>query len=462
MAVDTVVKNCKIVNPEGIIPGGIAIKGGIIVAIGNDAYLPEADKTIDAGGKYLIPGVIDAHVHYGVYHPYDQEVNDMSAGAYAGTTTAGCYVGLGASAQKGLYTEVFDKWKETWEKNAVIDCFFHGGIISQTNIGEVEENAKRYGITSYKILMTCKGDEVAIIGGDPADDGFLFTAFNSIARLGKAGRINLHAEDIEIIASILPAIRATGKQDLGAWAEARPGYCETLDVKRAIALAKMTGCPMYFVHIHYPESVEAIARAKSEGVDVIAETCPQYLVLNSSSAVPAPLAKISPPLRDEACNSAMWQAIRDGVITCVGSDHCSTTTGMKKDLWAAPPGTPGLETLLPIMLSEGVNKGRITLEKLVEVLCYNNAKAFGIYPRKGTIQVGSDADLVIIDLEKKVKLSAGKQHYAISDYCLYEGWEVKGWPVLTMLRGNVVVEDGKMTAKLGIGKYIPRTLSPVS
>jgi dihydroorotase-like cyclic amidohydrolase len=433
MAVDIVVKNCKIVSPEGTKPEGVAIKGGKIVAVGNDAYLPEADKTIDAGGKYVLPGIIDVHVHYGVYHPYQEEIHDMSAGAFAGTTTAGCYIGVGASAHKG----------------------------SQTNIDEVEENAKQRGITTYKILMTCKGDEAALIGGDPADDGFLWASFKSIARLGKAGRLHLHAEDIEIIARILPAIRATGRQDLAAWAEARPGYCETLDVTRAIALAKVTGCPIYFVHIHYPDSVGVIAEAKEKGIDVIAETCPQYLVLNSSSDVSPPLARIAPPLRDEASNNAMWQAIRDGVITCMGSDHCSTTTAMSKDLWTAPQGAPGLETLLPIMLSEGVNKGRITLEKLVEVLCYNNAKTFGIYPQKGTIQVGSDADLVIVDLEKKVKLTSANQHYTISDYCLYEGWEVKGWPVLTMLRGNVVVEDGKKVAKPGIGKYIPRTLLPV-
>lgn len=456
MAVDTVIKNCKVVSPEGIIPEGVAINGGKIVAIADDAYLPEAEKTIDASGKYVIPGVIDAHVHYGVYHPCDQEVHDMSAGAYAGTTTAGCYVGFGASTQKGTYAEAFDKWKETWEKNTVIDCFFHGGIVSQTTIDEIEENTKRYGITSYKILMSCKGDEAAIIGGDPADDGFLWSAFKNIARLGKAGRLNLHAEDIEIIARILPSIRATGRQDLAAWAEARPGYCETLDVTRAIALAKITGCPIYLVHIHYPDSVEVIAKAKAEGVNVIAETCPQYLVLNSSSDVPAPLAKVAPPVRDQISNNSLWQAIRDGVITCLGSDHCSITTGMSKDLWTRPQGAPGLETLLPIMLSEGVNKGRITLQKLVEVLCYNNAKVFGIYPQKGTIKVGSDADLVIVDLERKVKLSAVNQHYAITDYCLYEGWEVKGWPVLTMLRGNIVVEGGKMVAKSGIGRYIPR------
>jgi len=461
MIVDTIMKNCKIVSPEGIALGSIAIKGGKIVAIADDVYMPEANQTIDVGGKPVIPGVIDVHVHYGVYHPYDEEVHDMSAGAYAGTTTVGCFVGLGASAHKGAYSDIFNMWKGAWEKNTVIDCFFHGGITSQAIIDDVEENAKRYGITTYKILMTCKGDEIAIIGGDPADDGFLWSAFKSIAKLGNAGRVMCHAEDIEIISRILPVIKGTGRQDLAAWAEARPGFCETLDVIRGIAIAKVTGCPLYFVHVHYPDSLEVIAKAQAEGVNVVAETCPQYLVLNCNSNVSPPLARIAPPLRDEVSNNAMWQGIVDGVIKTIGSDHCSTTTAMSKDLWTAPQGAPGLETLLPIMLSEGVSKGRITLEKLVEVLCYNNAKVFGIYPRKGTIQVGSDADLVIIDLEKKVKLSAVTQHYKISDYTLYEDWEVKGWPILTMLRGEVIVKDGEMLAKPGLGRYIPRSLDSV-
>jgi len=458
MVVDSVVKNCKVVSPIGISPEGIAINNGKIVAVTEDAYLPEAIKTIDAGGRYVIPGIIDVHVHYGVYHPCEEEVHDMTAAAYAGTTTTGCFVGLGASAQKGPYAEVFDNWKEIWEKNAVMDTFFHGGITSQMNIDEVMTNARRYGMTTYKILMTCKGEEAAIIGGDLVDDGFLWASFRSIAQLGKAGRIMCHAENIDIIARILPGIRETGRQDLAAWAEARPGFCETLDVLRAISIAKVTGCPLYFVHIHFPDSVEAIAKAQAEGVNVIGETCPQYLVLNSSSEIPGPLGKIAPPLRDKIDNEGLWQAIREDIIQCVGSDHCSTSKDMAKDLWTAPPGSPGLETLLPIMLSEGVNKRRITLEKLVEVLCYNNARVFGIYPQKGTIQVGSDADLVIVDLEKKGKLSAANAHYVISDYCPYEGWEITGWPVLTMLRGHVVIDDGKMVTKPGIGRYIPRSL----
>jgi D-hydantoinase len=459
MPVDTVVKNCKVVRPTGIRQEGLAIDKGKIVAIAHEAHLPEAIKVIDAQGKYVIPGAIDVHVHYGVYNDFRKEIFEMNAAAYGGTTTLGCFVNFGASSQKGSYSEVFPMWKDTWEKHAVVDTFFHGGATSQTILDEVVTNAERYGITSYKMLMTCKGEEIAIIGGDPIDDGFIYTAFKSIARLGKAGRAMLHAENIDIISRLLPEVRATGRQDLDAWAEARPGFCETLDVIRAMSIGNVTKCPLYFVHLHYPDSVEVISKARAEGVDVVAETCPQYLVLNTSSDLPRPFGKINPPLRDESCNSRLWEMVRDGSIACIGSDHCSTNKEMIKDLWTANPGMPGLETMLPIMVSEGVNKGKISLEKMVEILCYNNARVFGLYPQKGAIEVGSDADIVVIDVEKKVKLEASQLHYKISDYTPYEGWEITGWPILTMVRGNVVVENNQMVTKPGWGRYIPRSLS---
>jgi dihydroorotase-like cyclic amidohydrolase len=331
-------------------------------------------------------------------------------------------------------------------------------MCSEKNIEDVVANAERYGITSFKFLMTCKGEEAKIVGGDTCDDGFLYAGFKSIARLGDKGLAMCHAENIDIITRILPTVKQTGRQDLAAWAEARPGWVETLDVIRAISLSMVTGCRLYLVHIHYPESLEIIARAKADGIPVVAETCPQYMVLNAESDIPGRLGKINPPLRDEECNVALWEAVNDGTISFVGSDHCSTTQGMAPDLWAAPPGSPGVETLLPIMLSEGVNKGRITLETLVEILCTNNARVFDIYPQKGTLAIGSDADLVILDLEKKAELGAAKQHYALSDYSPYEGWEVTGWPVLTMVRGRVVVKDGERVAEPGWGRYIPRSV----
>ena len=455
MAVDLVIKNCRLVSPDGIAPEGVACDGGRIVVIGSDEYLPEGRKTIDARGKYLLPGVIDTHVHIGVYHTFKEEMKDTIGAAFGGVTTIGNYLGIGAESQKESYELSFDRWKETWERDGLVDGFFHSMIISEANMKEIRLNAKRYGIASHKFLMAYKGPEGEQIGAAPADDGLLWFGFKEVASLGYPGLAQVHAENIDIIYRIKPGIQATGRQDLAAWDEARPGFCETLDAERAISIARVTGAPLYIVHVSYADTVDVIAKAKSEGVNVLAETCPQYLVLSGKPGLGV-VAKINPPIRkDVASAERLWRGLREGSIDCMGTDHCSPGAEVKKELWGASPGTPGVEQFLPLMLSEGVNKGRITLEKLVEILCQNNAKAFGMYPKKGAIKVGSDADMVVVDLEKRVKLTVNKEHQ-VCDFIPYEGMEVQGWPVTTILRGNVLVDDGKLVAKPGIGKYIPR------
>jgi len=459
MSVDTVIRNGKIVSPSGITAKGIAIEGSSIVAIANDADLPQAEKTIDARGNFILPGIIDVHVHTGLYLPLKEEIKDTYAAAYSGITTIGNYVGMRLEAQRDSYKLVFDKWRDIWERNSLSDVFFHGNIISDTNIKEITINAHRYGITSFKFMMINKGPEVIKKGLYPVDDGVIWLGFKEIATLGYPARAIVHCENREIIDRIEPVLKATGRQDTAAWAEAHPGFCETLDAEKAISLAKLTATPLYIVHIANADTVDVLAKAKAEGIDVVGETCPHYLTLTQFAPL-GPLGKVNPPLRDETSQKRLWQGIREGSISCLGSDHCSTTRKLKKGMWEPIQGMPGLDALLPIMLSEGVNKDKITLEKLVEVCCYNNARTFGIYPKKGIIQVGSDADLVIVDLNKKAKLSVTDAHYTFADYIPYEGWEVMGWPVLTMLRGNILVENGKLLAKPGLGKYIPRSIDP--
>jgi dihydropyrimidinase/dihydroorotase len=266
----------------------------------------------------------------------------------------------------------------------------------------------------------------------------------------------VHAENINIINRIRPVIEASGRQDLAAWTDSRPTCSEVLAIEKAIHIAKVTETPLYITHISTADSVDVIARAKAEGVDVIAETCPQYLILTKYSNL-GPLGKTNPPLRDKESNERLWRGINDNTVECMGTDHSTHKRKAKQDIWTALPGISGMEYFLSLMLSEGVNKGRLTLEKLVEMCCYNNARIFGIYPRKGTISVGSDADLVIIDLNKSGTLSVNTSHQ-LSDFCAYEGWKVKGLPLLTMIRGNVVAENGKLIAGSGIGRYIPRPM----
>jgi dihydroorotase-like cyclic amidohydrolase len=459
MIVDTVIKNCRIISPWGISTEGIGIKGGEIVALAKDTYLPEATRTIDAKGNYVMPGVIDPHVHMGTYHSLTEDSTTIAiAAALGGVTTLGVYLSIGLySSSDGLSAERFDEWKEIYETHALVDAFFHGRVYSAIDAERILDTTLRYGLPSHKFSMAYKGFEGQQLGMQGIDDGIIFKGFKAIAPLGYPARAMVHAENIDVIFMLKKDIESTGRQDLAAWTDVRPGFCEFLDAERAISIARVVNAPLYIVHISAAQTVNAVAKAKAEGVDVIGETCPQYLTLTKDAPL-GPLGKANPSLKDQEDIAELWGGIREGTIECLGSDHVTSTRKMKQDMWTGVPGFTGTEYILPLMLSEGVDKGRITLEKLVEVCCYNNARVFGIYPRKGIIRIGSDADLVIIDLNKKKRVPA-KTKLQLTDFCVYEGWELKGWPILTMVRGDVIAEDENIIAKPGIGKYIKRSLA---
>ena len=199
MKVDSVIKNCKIVSPTGIIQAGVAIKDGKIVAVASDASLPEAKRTIDAQGNYVLPGIIDTHVHIGGKYPLEESLKDTIGAAFGGVTTVGNFLGIGKESEKGSYANSFERWRETWERGSLVDAFFHASIISETNLKEIKLNAKRYGIASFKFFMAYKGPEGEEIGAAPADDGMLWSGFNDIAFLGYPARAQVHAENIDRI-----------------------------------------------------------------------------------------------------------------------------------------------------------------------------------------------------------------------------------------------------------------------
>ena len=223
-------------------------------------------------------------------------------------------------------------------------------------------------------------------------------------------------------------------------------------MRKCIFLASITGCPLYVVHMTIREGVNLVSRAMADGVNIVAETCPQYLVLNTNN-IDKVLSKINPPIREAEDNDKLWKGIRLGIISVVGTDHAAVPREVKTNLWDAIVGIPGEETWLPVMLSEGVNKGRVSLEKLVEVCCYNPARVFGLAPRKGAITVGADADIALIDLEKEAIVPENPP-YSGSDFSPWAGWRLKGWPVLTMLRGKVIAEEGRVIGESGYGRYI--------
>lgn len=461
MAVDIVIKNARLATAEGTFAAGIAINKGKIVAIADDELLPPADRTIDASGKYVLPGLIDVHTHWGLGLSFRQGcMTETKAAALGGVTTIGIFSMFLTTLQKDL-EEVFDELKKDFEATAVTDSLFHRVLVSDLALSEIPKCVD-LGITSFKFLMGYKGPQAEAMGipREGIVDGFVFEAFKIISEMGWPARAMVHAENVDIALRLRKGLEH--RQDARVWYDSRPNFVEEECIKRAIFIAKVTECPLYIVHNTIAESVDIFARAKSEGVDVIAETCPQYLTHNSEEPVPIlkdnpALAVVNPPLRGKKDSERLWQGIKQGIINTIGSDHAPHTREAKgRDVWQAPPGAGNLtQMILPVMLSEGVNKNRILLEKVVEVCCQNPAKAFGLYPRKGTISVGSDADIVIVDLDKKVKWTP-ELSPSVCDWSIYEGWEFKGWPVLTILRGNIVAEQGKIVGKPGVGRYCPR------
>lgn len=457
MAIDLVIKNGKIVNPTGIIEAGIAIDTGKIIAIGTPASLPSANKTIDAGGNYILPGLIDPHVHYRFEWPDPGQciTGDSQSSVAGGVTVFGNFMRAYTKSPLDLLTE----HQKIVEEYSLIDGFFHVNVTPDF-IDYIPKLPEK-GIASFKFLMAYKGLQAKMTGAPVIDDGVIFDGFERISKLGWPARAMVHCENIDIAIVLAKRLQAAGRNDMPAWEESRPSFVEAEAMRRVIYFAQVTKCPLYIVHITIGEGVDIIAEAKAKGIDVVAETCPQYLT--HSSKEPAPIfikhptwGNVNPPLRDKWSNEKLWQGIRDGWIDCIGSDYAPLTLEQKgDDIWKARMGNGLSQMILPVMLSEGVNKGRISMEKIAEVCCYNAAKIFGLLPQKGTINVGSDADLVIVDLNKKVTVSNDTLNSSFIGWTIYEGWEFKGWPILTMLRGRVIMQNGQILGEPGYGKFIP-------
>ena len=453
MEVDTVITNCVIVNHDGLLNAGLAIDEGKIVAIARDRELPSAGTVIDGRGNYVIPGVVDAHVHLEYPPGIDPESNircETQTCAAAGCTTI---IHLLAPADD--ITEKANEFVEIYEKNAYVDLALSARIYTRENIRQIQ-NLYDYGITGVKLLLPYKGTEAVWkgrVGG--IDDGIVYLTFKEIGRLAKQGCnvfARVHCENVEIFLKMKEEYIEKGIEP-SSWNEVRTRVCEEESMRKCLYLASVTDCPIYVVHMTIKEGIGLLAKARAEGINVTAETCIQYLIGNTDN-VDRVLSKVNPPIREPEDNRELWEAVRGGTIDVVATDHAPVPKTLKNNLWDATVGIPGAETFLPLMLSEGVNKGRISLEKLVDVCCFSPASKFGLAPRKGTISIGSDADLVLIDLEKEAVVPE-KPVYSGTDFSIFAGWKIKGWPILTMLRGIIVAKDGKVIGETGYGKYIP-------
>jgi dihydropyrimidinase len=340
------------------------------------------------------------------------------------------------------------------ERNAHVDFSIHLGLVRWDQLTNLQKYMNEYGVTSFKFYAAYRGEEAKAIGmlGNETDDAFLLEGFSAVAKFPGAVAC-IHAENIEIILRLMKKFREEGRDGLRVWSECRPNLSEAETVYRAIAFAGASGCPLYVVHLSARESLEEVNRARLRGQKVFVETCPQYLTLTMDSPIGL-IGKVNPPLRSSEDIDALWKAISEGSVDTIGTDHCAPLREVKSgSIWEARPGFPGSATMLPILLSEGLHKRGIPLERIAELTSYNAARIFNLYPRKGTIQVGSDADLCIVDLNLVKKVEAKRLH-SRSDFSVHEGWTLKGWPVLTMVRGKVVMRDGEIVGPRGHGRFI--------
>src|SRR6059058_3196745 len=417
-----------------------------------------ADKVIDASGKYVLPGCVDPHTHldmpFGGTVTIDDVESGQTAAAFGGTTT---HVDFIIQPQGATFAEALAEWRAKADGVQVIDMGYHMAVTDLTEGGTLEELATLpdEGVTSYKLFMAYKGALMV-------DDETLFRTMEVAAQTGAL--VMVHAENGDLIDVLVRQALEAGNTDPLSHALTRPPEAEGEATNRAIQLAHVAGAPLYVVHVTCREAVEPIARAREAGWDVWGETCTQYF-FNSLEDIAKPNFEgakyvYSPPVRNASNHDVLWNAVRTDALSAISTDHCAFTwdgqkTLGKDDFSKIPNGAPGLEDRLKMIHHFGVREGRITLNRMVELLATNPAKLFGLYPRKGTIAVGADADLVVFDPERRETLSAST-HHSRCDYNLYEGTEVVGAPEHVLLRGTVLVEDGGLVAPPGTGQFVRR------
>ncbi|MDQ0860380.1 dihydropyrimidinase [Bacillus sp. V2I10] len=451
------IKNGIIVTAADTYKADILVEGEQIAAIG--CNLPEEDaEIVDAKGCYVFPGGIDPHTHLempfgGTVTKDDFESGTMAA-AFGGTTTVIDF----CLTEKGKpLKDAIQIWHEKSRDKAVIDYSFHL-MISEINddvLGELPAVINEEGISSFKVFMAYKNVF-------QADDETLFRTLLTAKELG--GLVMVHAENGDVIDYLTKKALAEGKTDPIYHALTRPPEVEGEATGRAAQLTGLAGSQLYVVHVSCADAVEKIAEARSKGFDVWGETCPQYLVLDQTYLEKPDFegAKYvwSPPLRDKKHQDVLWNALKTGVLQTLGSDQCSFDFKGQKDLGKGdftkiPNGGPIIEDRLSILFSEGVKKGRISLNQFVDMTSTKTAKLFGLYPKKGTIAVGSDADLVLFDPAAERTISAETHHMAV-DYNAFEGLQVTGEPVSVLSRGEFVVRDRKFAGRAGRGQYQKR------
>ena len=459
MGFDTIIVNGRVATATDTYTSDVAISDGKIAAIGQSLPRENAKQIIDAAGKYVFPGGIDVHTHLDMPFGGTTSADDFETGtraaAFGGTTTL---IDFAIQYKGQTLRTAFDTWMQKASGKAVCDYAFHCIItdLADAQLGEMNALV-REGVTSFKLFMAYPG--VFML-----DDGSIFKALRAASKNG--GLVCMHAENGGAIDVIVQQALAEGKKAPKYHALTRPTTAEAEAVSRAIALAEMAGAPLYIVHLSCNDALEKVREARDRGLPVYAETCPQYLYLSLEN-MDAPGFEgakyvFTPPLREKWNQEKLWNGLKTDHLQVVSTDHCPFCFKEQKELGRddftkIPNGGPGIEHRMSLIYSGGVAGGRFSVNRFVELVATTPAKLFGLYPRKGTIAIGSDADLVIFNPNRKHTISA-KTHHMRVDYSMFEGIEVTGMPDAVLSRGRVVVENDKFLGRAGAGEFLKRAL----
>lgn len=452
MRFDTLIKNGTVVSPDtGIAPMDIGIKDGKFAALLQPGTQAAAANVIDAKGRHVFPGLIDAHIHFGFAEPITEYTSETIYAAQGGFSTV-----LGFFLNNEAYGDVFSREQAHAKPRVFVDYAFHFSTASEQHITELSSYVKDYGVTSFKYFMNFKGEEGRYLGLDGTDDGYLFELLKAAAKVNAV--VVLHTENIELVSRIRREMQAAGKSTLYDWSQSKPAFTEAESCVRAMMFAEHLGATIYIPHLSTRMALDEVRKWRKRYDRVYVETCPHYLT-HDENAKDGSVGKANPPFRTADDVQAMWEGLADGSIDVVASDHVPRKKATKeKAIWQASQGFPGTATILPVLLSEGYHKGRLSLERIAQVVTSRVADIFDL-PQKGRIQIGLDADLAIVDLDQTREVKAAELG-SFSDYSLYDGWKLKGWPRMTIIRGTTVMDEGKIVGPAGHGKYIQRTPNP--
>ena len=448
MKADLLVTGCRVVKPDAIVDCSLAVRNGVITAVIAPGETMDACRQVDADGRFVLPGLLDTHIHLGnAAQSFASDCATESRHAVTGgVTTMFVFV-----ITRGSYIDVLPEMQRAVREGSFADMVFHAIIIRPEQIDEIPRMAGEFGIRSFKTFMAYKGREISPSGIQGMGDDQIFAVFQRVARV-PGGVAIVHCENMEIIELHQQAF--AGRQDTAAWSDSRPVFGELEAIRRMVAFADAAGVQLLVPHMGVGLGSEFL-RQKAWGRGRVAtETCPHYLVFDKDEDRGV-VGKVNPPLRGRDHLEALWQRVLDGTVDVMGSDHCPFTKAMKgTDLWSARAGIPcGSAMILPTLLGEGVRRRGLSLHRLVELTSYNAARLFGLYPRKGALEVGSDADLVIVDPDREVRVDLGALH-SVSDFTPYEGYVARGWVDLTIARGEIVYEKGEGAAEGARGRAL--------